>query len=79
MPKLAPSFNEAKNRQVRAIISSGMELQGIDEVTLAKRIGRAKRTLQDKRKRPEIFTLQELRALAMALKLDETQKAQLIG
>lgn len=79
MPKLAPSFNEAKNRQVRAIISYGMEVQGIDETTLAKRIGRVKHTLQNRRRNPETFTLQELRALAMALKLDDTQKAQLIG
>lgn len=67
-----------KKRLVRAYISKNMELQGVDEENVALKIRVTKRTFQNKRKRPETFTLDELWDLCEALKFTDDEKAAVL-
>ena len=71
MPKLKPHPFEEKRRAARAFISASMDLGGADEETLALKLGVTKRTLQNKRKRPETITLEEFWRMCDCLKPDE--------
>lgn len=78
MPKQEISEEEQKNRLTRAYIAKGMELYGLTEDEVAVKIRCVKRTFQNKRKRPETFTLKELRKLCIVLKLSKEEKAEIM-
>ena len=78
MPKLKPSDQEESNRVVRACISAGMERQAIDDEKLAVKVGVTKKTIQNKRHRPEPLTLQELQKMAKILKFTPFQAASVL-
>lgn len=78
MPKLKPNEQEERNRIVRAVISSNMELYSISEEEVARRAGFVKRTLQNKRARPETFTLDELQNIGKMLKFTPIQAASIV-
>ena len=75
MPKLKETDEQQKDRLTRAIIAKNMELYGLSEEQVAVKLRFAKRTFQNKRKRPGTFTLEELRRLGTALKLSDEEKA----
>lgn len=79
MPKLKTSAREEANRIVQACIANNMELYGVSEDELATRLGIVKKTLQNKRKRPEIFTFDELRNIAQILKFTPIQNASILS
>lgn len=60
MPKLKPTILDERQRVIRALISAKMEICKMDEETLATKSLMSKRTLQNKRKRPETFTMDEV-------------------
>ena len=78
MPRLRPSDQEESNRVVRACISAGMERQAIDDDQLASKLGVTKKTIQNKRHKPETLTLQELQKMAKALKFTPFQAASVL-
>lgn len=78
MPKLKPSEQEERNRIVRAAISSNMDLYAISEDEVAARAGFTKRTLQNKRAKPETFSLDELQKIGKTLKFTPVQAASII-
>ena len=63
MAKLKPGIQEERNRIVRSCIRGNQERYGISDDLLAKRIGVVTRTVQNRRDRPENFTLKELQDL----------------
>lgn len=79
MPKLKISETEEENRRTRAIISYGMSKEAITDLDIAKRICHSDRTVRNKKKRPETFTLSELRILVKLLKLNDQQIVELVG
>lgn len=79
MPKLKPDEKEMQNRKTRAVISYGMSKEAATDNELAKRICRTDRTVRNKKKKPETFTLEELRILIKYLKLNDQQIVELIG
>ena len=78
MPKLKVNPLEQKRRVVRAYISKNMDLYGLDEETVAAKVHFTKRTLQNKRKRPETFTLNELWKISNILKFTAEEKAEIL-
>lgn len=78
MPKLKSSDQEESNRVVRACISAGMERQAIDDEKLAVKVGVTKKTIQNKRHRPETLTLHELQKMAKVLKFTPFQAASVL-
>lgn len=78
MPKLKPNLTEEASRVVRSCISSNMELYAISEETLAVKTGVTKRTVQNRRKKPEDYTLGELWTVAKALRLTPIQAASIV-
>lgn len=78
MPKLKPSEAELKNRTVRGLILKNMEVCNIKEEELACKAMFTSRTLRNKMKRPETFTLRELRAICKALNFTTDEKAQVL-
>lgn len=77
MPKLKPSDQESANCIVRACISGNMERHRLTDEQLAVKVGVTKKTIQNKRHRPETFTLQELQKMAKALKFTPVQAASI--
>lgn len=77
MPKLKPSNQEEANCIVRACISGNMERHRLTDEQLAVKVGVTKKTIQNKRHRPETFTLQELQKMAKALKFTPVQAASI--
>lgn len=78
MPKLKESDVQQKDRLTRACIAKNMALYDLDDEAVAVKLRCARRTFQNKQRRPETFTLGELRRLASALHLTDEEKAQLI-
>ena len=74
MPKLKESEAERKNMITRAYIAKNMELYGFTDEEVATRLMCTRRTFQNKKKRPETFTLKELRKLCAVLKLQDEEK-----
>lgn len=79
MSKLKPGETEEANRRTRAIINYGMSKENITDLEIARRTCHTDRTIRNKKKRPETFTLAELRILINMLRLDEAQIVELIG
>jgi hypothetical protein len=75
MPKLKESEELQKDRLTRAYIAKNMELYNLSEEQIAIKLRCSKRTFQNKRKRPETFTLKELRNLCSAIKFSNEEKA----
>ena len=78
MPKLRENESEQKNRITRAYIAKNMALYDLSDEKMATYLHIAKRTYQDKLKRPETFTLRELRKLCLVLKFTDEEKAILL-
>lgn len=74
MPKLKISKTEERNRIARSVISKYMELNAVNDEQLSKKLPFTRKTLQNKRKRPETFTVLELRALCDTLKIPEEER-----
>lgn len=79
MAKSKISELEEENCRTRAVIAYGMAREKVTEADIAERICRVERTVFNKKRHPETFTLLELRVLVKMLKLDEHQIAELIG
>lgn len=75
MPKIKESDEEQKNRLTRAYIAKNMELYGLSDEQIAAKLRCTKRTFQNKRRRPETFTLKELRKLCIVIKLNDEEKS----
>lgn len=78
MPKLKESQEQQKDRIVRAYIAKNMVLYGLTDAQIAVELHCTKRTFQNKMKRPETFTLGELRKLCVAIKLSDEEKTMLL-
>jgi 2-phosphoglycerate kinase len=75
VPKLKESEELQKDRLARAYIAKNMELYGLSEEQIALKLRCTKRTFQNKRKRPETFTLKEFRKLCAVIKLSDEEKS----
>lgn len=75
MPKLKLTQEQEKDRLTRAYIAKNMELYSLSDEVVAMKLRCTKRTFQNKKKRPETFTLGELRKLCVAIKLSDEEKA----
>ncbi len=71
MPKIKPTDIEAKRRVVRSCIARGMEAEAVTPATLASKARFSKETFYNRRKRPELYTLQELWAVVQTCKLTD--------
>lgn len=78
MPKLKPTAQEEANCIVRACIVGNMERHRFNDDLLAKKIGATKRTIQNKKNRPETLTLEELQIIAKTLKFTPIQAASVV-
>lgn len=78
MPKLKPNPTEEASRVVRSCIAGNMELYAIKDEQLANRMGVCKKTVQNRRDKPENYTLKELWAAAKVLKLTPIQAASIV-
>nr|DAD89727.1 MAG TPA: SOS-response transcriptional repressor [Siphoviridae sp. ctWDo30] len=78
MPKVKPYTYEEKQRLVRKVISGNMEVQALSEDEIAVKMHITKRTFQNKRRRPETFSLDELWKLSELLKFSEEEKVQIL-
>lgn len=78
MPKLKESEELQKDRLTRACIAKNMELYCLTDEQIAIKLRCTKRTFQNKKKRPETFTLGELRKLCIIIKLNSEEKALII-
>ncbi len=78
MPRLKPDETEERRKVVRACVSSGMELYSGSEDSLAARMGVTTRTVQNRRSRPENYTLEELWTVAKTLKWTPIQAASVV-
>lgn len=78
MPKLRPSDAENARRVVRAQISAGKELNGVESDELAAAAGFTTRTLNNKMEHPETFSLGELQRIAQRLRWTPVQAASVI-
>lgn len=74
MPRLRETEEQRKDRLTRAYIAKNMELYNLTDEQVAIRLRCTKRTFQNKKKRPETFTLGELRKLCAAIKLNDEEK-----
>ncbi|WP_029503936.1 hypothetical protein [Lachnoclostridium phytofermentans] len=75
MPKLKADESVNKDRLTRAYIAKNMELFNLSDEQIAMKLRCTKRTFQNKKKRPETFTLGELRKLCNAIKLSDEEKS----
>ncbi len=78
MPKIKLSEQEEKDRRARACIAKNMELNGLNDESVAIKLRVTKRTFQNKKKRPGTFTLTELRKLVDILKISESDRLELV-
>jgi hypothetical protein len=78
VPKLKESDEEQKNRLTRAYIAKNMKLYDLSDEQIAVKLRCTKRTFQNKKKRPETFTLGELRKLCIVIKLTDEEKSLIL-
>ena len=78
MPKLKETEEQQKNRLTRAYIAKNMALYNLSDEQVAVKLRCTKRTFQNKKKRPETFTLGELRKLCATIKLKDEEKGLII-
>ena len=65
MPKIKPTDLEAKRRIVRSCIARGMEAEAVTPIALANKARFSKETFYNRRKRPELYTLQNIRSISL--------------
>lgn len=75
MPKSKEYEELQKDRLTRALIAKNMALYDLSDEQVAIKLRCTKRTFQNKKKRPETFTLGELRKLCVAIKLSDEEKS----
>lgn len=75
MPKIKESEEQQKNNITRAYIAKNMALYNLTDEEIAIKLRCTKRTFQNKKKRPETFTLGELRKLCTVIKLSNEEKS----
>lgn len=78
MPKLKETAEEQKNKLIRAIIAKNMVLYNLTDEQVAVKLRCVKRTFQNRKRKPEDFSLKELRSLAIILKFTDEEKLQII-
>jgi hypothetical protein len=78
VPKIKESVDEQKNNITRAYIAKNMALYNLTDEQVATKLRCTKRTFQNKKKRPETFTLEELRKLCIVIKLNSEEKSLII-
>ena len=78
MPKLKESEEQQKDRITRAYIAKNMALYNLSDEQVVVKLRCTKRTFQNKKKRPETFTLGELRKLCATIKLKDEEKGLII-
>lgn len=78
MPKTTLFNAEKDNRVFRSVVAKNMELYAIDENKIATICQFTVRTFQNKMKRPETFTLKELRKLAHLLCFTDEDKVSIL-
>lgn len=78
MPKVKMTDTEEKNRNVRAVIAKNQELQSLSDKEMAVKLHCTRQTFQNKKKRPETFTLKEIRILAVVLHMSDEDKVMLL-
>lgn len=78
MSKIKETEAQLKDNIVRAYIAKNMALYNLSDDYVALKLHCTKRTFQNKKKRPETFTLGELRKLCKAIKLNDDEKGMLI-
>lgn len=77
MPRLKPSEVEVKNRTLEGIIAKYINIRKMTEDDLALYLRITKRTLQNKRKKPETFTYPEVRRAFRILKIPDAEKLEI--
>jgi len=78
VPRVKQIETEEKNRKARAYIAKNMELYAMDDEEVANKLHITKRTFQNKKKRPETFTLGEVRTLTTVLKFTDEERLVLL-
>lgn len=78
MPRLKESEEQQKDKLIRAYIAKNMELYSLSDELVAIKLRCTKRTFQNKKKRPETFTLGELRKLCTVMKLKDEEKVLIL-
>lgn len=78
MPKLNPFAFEERNRIVRSCIAANQERYDFTDETLAKLLGITPKTMRNRKKNPENFTLWELQSLSRTLKFTPIQAASIV-
>ena len=79
MPKIKADKMEMRRREVRAIVLAGQARENISDGQLALKMHRVKRTVQNRRREPELFTLEELWCLCDVLNLSYDDRATILG
>lgn len=75
MPRLKETEEQQKNNLTRAYIAKNMALYNLNDEQISIKLRCTKRTFQNKKKRPETFTLGELRKLCTVIKLSNDEKS----
>jgi len=78
VPKLKQSPDEHKNLMFQAYLSKNMTLYGVDIKRLSLKLQLSERTLRNKIKRPETFTVCEIRKAFAVLKFSDVEKAEIM-
>ena len=78
MPKLKLSEKQIRDNIVLAFIAKNMALYGLSDEEVAVKLHCVKRTFQNKKKNPDMFTLKELRMLCTTLKFSDEEKARIM-
>lgn len=79
MPKLKVDKTEERCREVRAIILAGQARENVSDEKLAIKMLRTVKTVQNRRRDPGLYTLNELWAACDALKLNDKERAAILG
>ncbi|KLU71571.1 MAG: hypothetical protein RHS_2643 [Robinsoniella sp. RHS] len=77
MPRLKPNEDDVKNRTLEGIIAKYINIRKMTEDDLAMYLRITKRTLQNKRKKPETFTYPEVRRAFRVLQVPDAEKLEI--
>lgn len=79
MPKTAATEFEVQNRRTRAAITHNQELYDVTDQDIAKAMNCTVKTVQNKKNKPWIITMTDIRLFCKILKLTDEQIVELIG
>lgn len=79
MPKIKTDKYELRRREVRAVMAAGQARANLSDEQLAVKIRKAKRTVQNRKRQPENFTLEELWELCDVLHLSNDDRVAILG